>query len=163
MVADGKTPTVAASEWLTAVDDLLLRASGSVHRPVLLLYLLGRAQRREPREVAFVDVELGIKKALQTMGSAKRADPLLPFWHMQSSPFWEVFGSDALPDRESTARPTRRALLQAKGALRAGWWAVLLGDDELVAKLGEQILIHLRPAGDEERAAAARLVGFKRA
>ena len=160
MATDDGTPSVAASEWLSAVDALVHAARGSVHRPLLLLYLLGRAQRREPREVAFLDVERGIKTALQTLGSAKRAEPLLPFWHMQSAPFWEVVGHD-LPQPEATAKPKRSALLEAKGALRAGWWDVLLDDEELIAKLGERVLTQAWRS-KEERATAAKLVGFKR-
>src|SRR4051812_4697769 len=103
MVAEGETPTIAASDWLAALDTLVraARASRAIHRPVLLLYLLGRAQRREPREVTFSEVEQGIKKALQDPDRPqKKAEPLLPFWHLRSSLFWEVSG-EALANPES--------------------------------------------------------------
>jgi putative restriction endonuclease len=163
MVADRASATVGESDWPAAVDDLVraARSSRAVHRPVLLLYMLGRAQRHEPREVGFVEVEKALKAALATLGSAKKPDALLPFWHMQSSPFWEVLGAENLPSRETIARPKRTALLEARGALRLGWWDVLIGNDPLVAKLGERILGQLWQT-DEERAAAAKLVGFTR-
>jgi putative restriction endonuclease len=155
---------VAEAEWLRATDDLVrtARSSRAVHRPVLLLYLLGRVQRGEPREVEFLEIERGIKEALASLGNAKKPEPMLPFWHLQSSPFWEVLGGEAVPSRESTAKPTRKALLEAKGALRPDWWNALIGNDELIAKLGERVLEQTWPT-NEARVEAARLTGFKRA
>ena len=163
MEVHGGTPRVAEAEWLSAVDDLVrsARSSRAVHRPVLLLYLLGRAQRSEPREAEFVEIERGIKAALAALCSAKKPEPMLPFWHLQSSPLWEVLGGEATLNRESTARPTRKALLQTKGALRSDWWNALVGNEGLIAKLGERVLEQTWST-DEERVEAARLVGFKR-
>lgn len=164
MEAHSKSTRIAEAEWLSAVDDLVraARSSRAVHRPVLLLYLLGRVQRSEPREVAFVEVAQGIKAALTSLGSAKRPETMLPFWHLQSSPFWEVLGGEAVPNRESTARPTRKALLEAKGALRTDWWNALVENQGLVAKLGERVLEQIWPT-EAARLEAARLVQFKRA
>lgn len=154
---------VAEAEWLSAVDDLVraARSSRAVHRPVLLLYLLGRAQRGDSREAGFVEIERGIKAALASLGNAKTPEPILPFWHMQSSPFWEVLGIEGVLSRESTARPTRRALLETKGALRPDWWNALVENEQLIAKLGARVLEQTWRT-EEERAEAARLVGFKR-
>jgi hypothetical protein len=79
MIADDGPLTVTASEWLAAVDTVV-RAAGSaraVHRPLLLLYLLGRAQRREPREVPFVGGRAGDQERAARQGPREegRASP----------------------------------------------------------------------------------------
>lgn len=150
-------------DWLQAVDDLLAasKTAGAPHRPVLLLFLLGRVQRGEEREVSYEIVERGITAVLEETGSAKKPEPLLPFWHLQTSPFWEVLDADALPRRKGKDRPTRRVLIDAKsrGAVREAWWAALQGNQTLISALGERLLTSLW-ADTVVRERVAQLVGF---
>jgi len=134
---------VTQAEWTTAVSELVdaARSARAVHRPVLLLYMLGRAQRKEAAEVSFQDLESAIGPALDHFGRAKKAEVLLPFWHLQSSPFWHVPNANSFPRREGKDRPTRSALIRgaATGRIKTEWWASL-AVPELVSTLGESLL-----------------------
>jgi hypothetical protein len=157
---------VPEAEWRIAVDDLVKssKAAGAIHRPLLLLYLFGRAQRGEPREVEFAELKKPIAEALENLGRAKKAEPMLPFWHLQSSPFWEVLGADALPRREGKDRPTHGALIKAnaKGALRPAWWTTLVEQPGLADRLGEHLLLSDIWKNDATRTEAAQRTSFRR-
>jgi putative restriction endonuclease len=140
----GKEAAVAEAEWATAVDELIVasRASRAPHRLVLLLFLIGRADRNESATVTFSDVEARISPVLQLVGRAAKPEALLPFWHLQSSPFWIVEDADAFPRRKGKDRPTRRALLDrdARGSVRSMWWKDLLQSRGLRTALTRKLL-----------------------
>ncbi|MBK9442552.1 MAG: hypothetical protein IPN53_15145 [Comamonadaceae bacterium] len=55
----------------------------AVHKPLLILFWLGRLQRNEPRTAAFADVEGAFKQLLTEFGTASApATRQLPFWHL---------------------------------------------------------------------------------
>jgi len=156
--------SVGREEWLLAVSELVAAACSAqaVHRPSLVLFMLGRAQRRESSSVTFQDLEIAIGPTLEQFGRAKKAEVLLPFWHLQSAPFWEVQDADALPRRAGKDRPTRSALVRSRavGRVKDNWWACLASAD-LVGALGEAILAGLwQTAADQDR--VCQLLRFRR-
>lgn len=57
--------------------------SRAVHKPLLILFWLGRLQRNEPRTATFADVEGAFKQLLTEFGTASApATRKLPFWHL---------------------------------------------------------------------------------
>jgi len=141
----GDAPSsVTAAEWTSAVDELVAasRAARAPHRLVLLLFLVSRAHRNQGARVSFAEVEASISPALQITARAAKPEPMLPFWHLQSSPFWRVENADALPRRKGKDRPTRRGLLEADvyGLVPAEWWTILLDSSELRATLMSTLL-----------------------
>ena len=90
---------------------------------------------------------------------------MLPVWHQQSSPFWEVIGADALlPHRQGKDRPTQGALIKAnaRGAIRLAWWAPLVQEPGVVDRLGERMLAALWTTDDNERTEVAQRIAFRR-
>jgi predicted restriction endonuclease len=152
------------ADWVAVVDGLVIaaRAARAPHRPILLLYLLGRRQRHESPEVSFAALERAITPALQQYSDAKRTEVLLPFWHLQSSGIWEVRNADELPRRKGKDRPTRATLLResAVGFIKPAWWTSLK-EAHYSTIVGERLLCAMWES-EEERNSIARLVNFAR-
>jgi len=151
--------TVTRADWINAIDGVIeaARSSKAVHRPILVLLLLSRAKARRPGEVGFAEVDRSLAPVLQEMGRAKKAEPLLPFWHLQTAPFWTVVGADDLERREGKDRPTRRALLagNVRGVVRQEWWRALLDSPALVDELVARLVAGAWPdVADQKRVAA---------
>lgn len=154
---------ISRSDWEAAVDGIVneAHASRAVHRPILVLFLLARARAGKPSAVTFSEIDRGIQPFLQELGRAKKAEPLLPFWHLQTSPFWTVIGGDDLERRKGKDRPTRSALLAANavGVVRDEWWRSLVEVPTLVEDLTLRILRGCWPDATD-RARVAGLFGL---
>src|SRR5688572_10454511 len=89
--------------WLRALAGLRVARSGGerkVHKPLLVLWLIARASRRESREVRFDEVAGPLESLLQAFGGPNqgKSTAALPFWHLQSDGIWEVrFSSGFTP------------------------------------------------------------------
>jgi hypothetical protein len=136
---------MTTDHWINAVDSLLGSVGNAVHRPLLLLLLLKRAREKQSRELPFIEAEKSLADILGELGSAKRPEVLLPFWHLKSTDFWEVLDEDAIPKRKGKDRPTRAGLVGAKavGAVKSEWWATLTNDPQLVSTLTESIVMRV--------------------
>ncbi|MBU3738247.1 MAG: restriction endonuclease [Rhodoferax sp.] len=79
-------PIVTAEEVLKAFANIRMApASGgrAVHKPLLILFWLGRLERGEPRMAAFADVEGQFKQLLAEFGSANSPNTRhYPFWYL---------------------------------------------------------------------------------
>lgn len=76
------------------------------HKPLLLLYALGRLQRGEARLVDFVEAEPRLHALLARFGpSSTTTHPIYPFWHLQSDGLWEVPRGDDCARRGSSSQP----------------------------------------------------------
>lgn len=87
------------------------------HKPLLILYELGRIARGEPAEIEYNDIEPELQGLLEEFGpSGAKSSRHYPFWHLQSDGFWELQG---LADRPMGATPTIQELRErrAKGRL----------------------------------------------
>jgi putative restriction endonuclease len=61
------------------------------HKPLLVLYALGRCARGEPRLIPFREVDERVRELLVEFGPARRSQhPELPFFHLQSDGVWEI-------------------------------------------------------------------------
>src|SRR4051794_26918927 len=78
------------------------------HKPLLLLWALGRLQRGEPRLVADRDAETPLADLLAEFGPAAPTSPHYPFWHAVSDGVWTLQRQEEIPP--SRARPTLTAM-----------------------------------------------------
>jgi len=79
------TMTTPAEVLQTFANIRMAPAGGgrAVHKPLLVLFWLGRLERGEPRLAAFADVEGAFKQLLTEFGSANApVTRQLPFWHL---------------------------------------------------------------------------------
>lgn len=76
------------------------------HKPLLLLWALGRVQQGESRLVEFSDAEAPLRKLLTAYGPPRRSlHPEYPFWRLQTDHIWEVVGADGARSRASNTDP----------------------------------------------------------
>ncbi|WP_123963033.1 phosphorothioated DNA-binding restriction endonuclease [Streptomyces sp. TLI_185] len=94
------------------------------HKPLLLLYALGRFQADAGGELRYSEVEGDLKQLLAEYGPARGSTPAYPFHHLVSDGVWEVrtdhgVGSPGTGVRELRAgRATGRLVPDLRAALR---------------------------------------------
>jgi putative restriction endonuclease len=123
------------------------------HKPLLLLYALGRCLRGEGRLIAYSDVEQDLKKLLQEFGPPRRSHhPEYPFWRLQTDGLWELPDAQNLKSRKSRSDITKTQLLEndVHGGLKEDVYRQLSSDPPLLAELVTRILNANFPASIHE-------------
>ena len=82
------------------------------HKPLLLLYALGRCSRHEGAEIPYLDIEKDLKELLISFGSPGIPRPEMPFWYLQNDKLWFVKNAELLERRKGRSDPKRSALLK---------------------------------------------------
>lgn len=71
------------------------------HKPLLLLYALGRLDRKEPRLFSYKDVKENLKHLLVEFGPQRRTTPRYPFLRLSNDGIWELTGKNGIdPKRD---------------------------------------------------------------
>ena len=106
------------------------------HKPLLLLYALGRLQRTGSSRMRYDEAEPTLDELLRNYGPARPTSPAYPFHHLQSDGLWQVdaAGGDPGPSR------TRLRASGATGHLDPELEAALLADPGLVALIAHALL-----------------------
>lgn len=125
-------------------DDFLrlLRAvnmgrSGDVrapHKPLLLLFALGRLARGKPRLVSFREAERHLKSLLGSFGQPKKPRPEFPFGRLRNDGLWEIPGDSTLSVTSSgdvSAKEMRERGVE--GGFPEPTFELLASDPDLVA------------------------------
>lgn len=75
----------------------------AVHKPLLVLYAIGKLLRGENRLISYTDdIEENLKNLLRKFGPSRdRYNPQFPFWRLQNDGIWEV--TDAYRIRQTTS------------------------------------------------------------
>jgi putative restriction endonuclease len=95
---------------LKLFDDLTVWSSGdqrAPHKPLLILYALGRYRPGEPSEIPFAEVSRDLTELLKEFGPSRKSyHPEYPFWRLQNDGVWSSPPTgNPLPGRGT---PTRR-------------------------------------------------------
>ncbi|GAA3121340.1 phosphorothioated DNA-binding restriction endonuclease [Streptosporangium carneum] len=80
-------------DWIERVAGIRRWSKGSErapHKPLLLLYALGRFQRHGNRPILFSAAEAELKKLLREYGPPRETSPGYPFHHLTSDGLWLV-------------------------------------------------------------------------
>ncbi|MGW5616748.1 phosphorothioated DNA-binding restriction endonuclease [Streptomyces sp. NPDC003877] len=161
-------------DWLERMAALRQWARNGVrapHKPLLLLYALGRFQEDAGAPLPYTAVEGDLQRLLSEYGPPRKTTPAYPFHHLTSDGVWEVRtdrgpgspGSGVRDLRESGA--TGRLIPELQAALRRepdllGRIARLLLDlhfpPSLHGELCEAVGLDLEPAEAELLAAVRR-------
>lgn len=113
------------------------------HKPLLVLYALGRRAAGDLGPLRFADVERPLRRLLERFGPPRRRHhPEFPFWYLQTDRVWVVHPPAGYPSRPGTACPSARQLREF-GA--AGWFApevaaALAADDGLAGRVAHALL-----------------------
>ena len=62
------------------------------HKPLLLLYMIGRLQRLGTASVEFAEAEPDLRRILEEFGPPRKTSPAYPFHHLVSDGIWVVKG-----------------------------------------------------------------------
>ena len=107
------------------------------HKPLLMLFALGRLQRLGSSRVSFADAEPVLQTLLDEFGPANRkTSPAYPFHHLRTDGLWVVTTDDG---SEPGASPTRLRAT-ATGAFAPDFEAALRSDPTLAALASRTIL-----------------------
>ncbi len=113
------------------------------HKPLLILYALGRWQRGERSEVSFVDIAQDVGDLLREFGPPRRSyHPEYPFWRLQADGLWIVDADAPVEPRKSSTDPKKSELLKhnARGAFVAPVRAAMDADPSLVGEIAQMLL-----------------------
>ncbi len=111
----------------------------AVHKPLLVLMILARAQRGGPANVfRFRDLDEPLREALAAFGPVRKVyRSEYPFWYLKEDGFWVVHNEARLTELKRSGEPSRRLLLDEDAAAEVpvGLWDQLSGDPVRVARL----------------------------
>lgn len=131
------------------------------HKPLLILYALGRWQRGETGKIAFRDAEPVLTTMLKEFGPPRKSyHPEYPFWWLQTDGIWVVHADAKMKPRASNSNPPKSELLahNASGEFTDEVKATLTSDPALVGKIAASIMTeHFPESYHEELLDAAGL------
>jgi len=143
----GKT----GKHWHELISNLNVWKRGkerAVHKPLLTLMLMSRAQRGESGKVHFHEIVKDLEKHIRDFGPVRKSyHPEFPFWYLQSDGFWEIEGAGGLPKKKGGGSPTRKTLLEhdAVGRVPDSLWGGLVGNEREIKALSRAILDEFWP------------------
>jgi len=127
---------VQREEFLEQLESLRMAPRGGgeryPHKPLLLLWLLGRMQQRGSTACTYEEAEKPVSQLLDDFGppSSNRYRAAMPFVHLESA-LWEVEGDDGMPLKDTRSSLCRA---QARGKLRPEVEDLLRKDPTLIAE-----------------------------
>jgi putative restriction endonuclease len=127
-------------EWLERVASIRRWRRGgerAPHKPLLLLFTLGRLQREGRSDVAYVEAEPALAGLLTDYGPAGRAArPEYPFHHLQTDGLWVVESAKGDPGPS----PSKLRSTGAIGRLSPEFEKALRDDPILIALVAHALL-----------------------
>ncbi|MFH9860392.1 phosphorothioated DNA-binding restriction endonuclease [Streptomyces sp. NPDC017202] len=135
-------------DWLERTAKLRQWTRGGTrapHKPLLLLYALGRFQRDADGELRYSAVEADLQRLLTEYGPPHRTTPAYPFHHLVSDGVWEV-RTDSGPGSPGTGvRDLRES--GATGRLPHALTTALRREPELLHRMARSLLdLHFPPS-----------------
>lgn len=109
------------------------------HKPLLLLWVLGRLQQNQDnRPVLFTEVEGPLGALLAEYGPPNPTSPGYPFHHLTSDGLWVVTTDAGVGSPGSNVGPLRSQ--KARGELEAGFARALLTNPGLLVRVARYLL-----------------------
>jgi len=125
------------------------------HKPLLILYALGRLRVSGDRFVPFKDVDEDLRALLSQFSANKNHHPEYPFWRLQNDGkprgIWQVTADGPLESRKSNTDAKKSELLgkNAKGGFTDEIYEALREDSPLLEEV-TRVVLHKLPAGDRD-------------
>ncbi|MFE7897365.1 phosphorothioated DNA-binding restriction endonuclease [Streptomyces sp. NPDC057424] len=135
-------------DWLERAASLRQWSRDGVrapHKPLLLLYALGRFQADSEGELLYSAVEADLKRLLAEYGPARGTTPAYPFHHLANDEVWEV-RTHCGPGSPGTTVTKLRAS-GAAGRLAPDLRAALRREPSLLSRMARVLLdLHFPPS-----------------
>ncbi|MDT0380205.1 HNH endonuclease [Streptomyces sp. DSM 42041] len=139
-------------DWVGRVGELRQWSANGVrapHKPLLLLYALGRFQEDADAGLRYSAVENDLKRLLAEYGPAHRTTPAYPFHHLAGDGVWEVRTDGGQGSPGTGVGALRES--GATGRLAPGLRQALADDAGLADRLAAVLLdLHFPPSLHEE-------------
>ena len=159
----------------TRIDALILRfralniwtrgGQRAPHKPLLVLFALGKLQSGAERLLRFEDLLDPLTKLLMEFGPSRSSyHPEYPFWRLQNDGLWEIPESWRLRRRKSNTDALKSELIQlhTRGGFPKNIYEALQGRPEIVRGLAQDILTaHFPDSLHDVIASAARDPAFR--
>ncbi|MDH6624276.1 putative restriction endonuclease [Streptomyces sp. LBL] len=146
-------------DWLERAAKLRQWSRGGVrapHKPLLLLYALGRFQADAADELPYTAVEADLKQLLAEYGPARETTPAYPFHHLVSDGVWEVRTEHGAGSPGTGVRELRAN--RATGRLAPDLRAALRREPPLLGRMARVLLdLHFPPSLHQDLCAAVGL------
>jgi putative restriction endonuclease len=122
------------------------------HKPLLLLYLLGRVLQGKSNSVSFEEVDENVGRLLEQFGPPNKTQALYPFWFLQNDGFWELQGIKREENQPLGNPPPKTTLLKKKtrGSLAPEVYEELKSNPDLAQDIAGSILQAHFPASLHE-------------
>jgi putative restriction endonuclease len=137
---------VSRESALGRFDRLIVWSRGgqrAQHKPLLVLYALGRWARGERGDIPFREVDRDLTALLKEFGPPRQSyHPEYPFWRLQNDGVWQVQADGPLKARQGNTDPPKGELLahDAHGAFSADVQAALRADPSLAGAVATRLL-----------------------
>lgn len=131
---------MTGQDWVQRVTSLNQWRRGgerAPHKPLLLLYALGRLQRTGSSSIRFADAEGDLRRLLEEFGPPRSTSPGYPFHHLTSDGLWVVH---TLSGAGSPGSNVGRLRGGAVGELQVDFALALEHDSRLLASVVQAIL-----------------------
>ncbi|TPQ18825.1 phosphorothioated DNA-binding restriction endonuclease [Streptomyces sporangiiformans] len=146
-------------DWLERTAQLRQWTRSGVrapHKPLLLLYALGRFQQDDDDELRYSAVEEDLKRLLAEYGPPHKTTPAYPFHHLVSDGVWEVRTAHGPGSPGSGVRELRAA--EAAGRLAPELRRALRRQPSLLGRMARVLLdLHFPPSLHSELCEAVGL------
>ena len=113
------------------------------HKPLLLLYALGKCSRGEPREILFSEIDPILRDLLREFGPSRESyHPEYPFWRLQNDGLWLVSQAEKLEPRKGHTDAKKSELLKynVTGGFPEAIYSLLREDEQLLLEITCDIL-----------------------
>ena len=138
--AAGPTGGDAERQWAEEFASVRQWQRGSErapHKPLLLLFALGRLQQTGSSATRFAEAEPDLKRLLDEFGPPRSSSPVYPFHHLRSDGFWSVTTQDG---SDPGASLTALRSSQATGRLSAELEQDAASNPSLIPELARILL-----------------------
>ena len=92
------------------------------HKPLLLLWAIGRCLQGKPRPASFRLVDKELAYLLKSFGTGTQIRTYYPFWRLQSDGLWEIFGAEKVNVQNGDVSPKQLKELNIHGGLSQEWF-----------------------------------------
>jgi putative restriction endonuclease len=113
------------------------------HKPLLVLYALGRLLAGKVLLIAFKDLESDLKGLLRDFGPTRQAyHPEYPFWRLTNDGVWQLVNTDHIELRQSNTDAKKSELLRrgVQGGFEPEVYRVLQADPALCIEVARELL-----------------------
>ena len=119
------------------------------HKPLMLLYALGRLVNDDLRLIPYVDVERDLRSLLIEFGPERQSyHPEYPFWRLQRDEIWELDYIEDVQARKSNTDAKKSELIKfgVTGGFKPEVFELLRSSQSLVSEIALEILAQHFPS-----------------